>query len=203
MIHAFFYGLLLAFGLIIPLGVQNIFVFNQGASQPYYTKAIPSVLTAAICDTLLILIAVLGVSVAVFKMPFLRTVIFTFGFLFLMYMGWMTWKNSPQNRNENLKPFSAKRQIGFAASVSLLNPHALIDVVAVIGTNALHFSHNERWIYTFACILVSWLWFFVLATAGHFLQRLDNTGLLIKKINKLSAIIIWGVALYIAYQLLF
>lgn len=37
MLKAFIYGLILAFGLIIPLGVQNIFVFNQGASQKHFS----------------------------------------------------------------------------------------------------------------------------------------------------------------------
>ena len=54
MIHAFLYALVLAFGLIIPLGVQNIFLFNQGASQHHFMYAMPSVLTASVCDTLLI-----------------------------------------------------------------------------------------------------------------------------------------------------
>ena len=34
MSEAIIHGIILAFGLIIPLGVQNVFVFNQGASQP-------------------------------------------------------------------------------------------------------------------------------------------------------------------------
>ena len=61
MSEAIIHGIILAFGLIIPLGVQNVFVFNQGASQPNIWRA-PVVLTASICDTLLILIAVQGVS---------------------------------------------------------------------------------------------------------------------------------------------
>ena len=31
MTEAILHGIILAFGLIIPLGVQNVFVFNQGA----------------------------------------------------------------------------------------------------------------------------------------------------------------------------
>ena len=61
MSEAIIHGIILAFGLIIPLGVQNVFVFNQGASQPNIWRA-SVVLTASICDTLLILIAVQGVS---------------------------------------------------------------------------------------------------------------------------------------------
>ncbi|TMZ55245.1 amino acid transporter, partial [Klebsiella pneumoniae] len=62
MIAAFLHGIVLAFGLILPLGTQNVFVFNQGASQPKFRGAVPVILTASLCDTLLILLAVVGVS---------------------------------------------------------------------------------------------------------------------------------------------
>jgi len=38
---AILHGIFLAFGLIVPLGVQNLFVFNQGAVQPNLIKALP------------------------------------------------------------------------------------------------------------------------------------------------------------------
>src|SRR5688572_7524741 len=109
MIHAFLYGVLLAFGLIIPLGVQNIFIFNQGATQKHFLHAMPSVLTAGICDTLLILIAVMGISLVILTIPMLKTVVLTIGFIFLIYMGWVTWKNTPASIHTAEKPFSTKR----------------------------------------------------------------------------------------------
>ncbi len=201
MIHAFIYGVILAFGLIIPLGVQNVFVFNQGATQSHFLHAMPSVVTAAICDTILIICAVLGVSVAVLALPLLKTVIFIIGFIFLMYMGWVTWHSKGAKLQEGDRPLSVKKQIGFTLSVSLLNPHALLDTIGVIGTNSLNFTGNDKWAYTIACIMVSCGWFFGLAVAGHFMHKLDKTGLWIKSVNKISALIIWGVAFYIAWQL--
>ncbi len=203
MTHAFLYGLVLAFGLIIPLGVQNIFIFNQGASQPRFIMAMPSVLTAAICDTLLILIAVLGVSLIVLTITWLKNSILIAGAGFLFYMGWITWKNNHKNVANNTPPYSAKRQILFAASVSLLNPHALIDSISVIGSNALNFSGKERICYTLACVMISWAWFLALSIAGHFFHRLDKSGLTIKFINKFSALIMWAVAVYIVGKLFF
>lgn len=38
MLAALLHGIALAFGLILPLGAQNVFVFNQGASQPQFKK---------------------------------------------------------------------------------------------------------------------------------------------------------------------
>ncbi len=202
MIYAFIYGAILALGLIIPLGVQNIFIFNQGANQRHFLHAMPSVLTAILCDAILIICAVLGVSVVVLKIPWLKTVVFLVGFCFLVYMGWVTWHSKPTKLQEGKKPLSAKKQMVFAASVSLLNPHALLDTIGVIGTNSLQFIGNEKWIFTSACIAISSCWFFGLSVAGHFLHKLDKTGRWLRVVNKLSAVIVWAIAFYIGWLLI-
>lgn len=202
MIYAFIYGAILALGLIVPLGIQNIFIFNQGANQQHFLHAMPSVLTAILCDTILIVCAVLGVSVLVLQIPWLKTMIFLIGIIFLTYMGWVTWHTKPTKLQEGKKPLSTKKQIVFAASVSLFNPHALLDTIGVIGTSSLQFIGNQKLIFTSACIFISACWFFGLSVAGHFLHKLDKTGRWLQTINKLSAIIVWAIALYIA-RLLF
>ncbi len=202
MITAFIHGFLLAFGLIIPLGIQNIFVFNQGANQPLFVYALPSIITAALCDTLLIFLAVLGVSVIVLEMSWLKSIVFGVGLLFLLYIGGVIWKTKAEPHKVHKESLPASRQILFAISVSLLNPHALIDSIAVIGTNSLSYSGMEKWVYTLACVLVSCLWFLGLAAAGHKLREFDPSGLWFTRVNKLSALIIWSVAAYIAWQLL-
>ncbi|HEY9576139.1 MAG TPA: LysE/ArgO family amino acid transporter [Pseudobacillus sp.] len=201
MLAALLHGIALAFGLILPLGAQNVFVFNQGASQPKFRGAIPVIITASLCDTLLILLAVLGVSVIVLSIPALQVIFYLIGLLFLIYMGWSVWKSEPANLNEKKAAMAPKKQIVFAMSVSLLNPHAILDTIGVIGTSSLGYSGAEKIVFTAACIVVSWMWFFSLATAGRAIGSLDTEGKFLKIINKVSAIIIWGVALYIAIQL--
>lgn len=179
--NGFLHGMILAFGLIIPLGVQNIFVFNQGATHKKLKSAMPAVITASVCDTLLILLAVGGVSLIILNFAWFKTVLFTIGILFLLYVGWLLWKNaSTFQKQEKFLPFSAKQQILFTMSVSLLNPHAILDTIGVIGTNSLIYSGFEKWSFSFACILISWCWFFGLAYAGK------NLGKWIKTENYLS-----------------
>ncbi|GHI00801.1 LysE/ArgO family amino acid transporter [Neobacillus kokaensis] len=201
MFAAILHGFVLAFGLILPLGAQNVFVFNQGASQPKFTKAIPVILTASLCDTLLILSAVLGVSVIVLTVPFLQIVIFSIGILFLLYMGWAIWISEPANLSQKEAAMSTKKQILFAMSVSLLNPHAILDTIGVIGTSSLNYHGAEKAAFAAVCIIVSWLWFFGLAIAGKIVGNFDSEGKLLKVLNKLSAFIIWGVAVYLVIQL--
>ncbi|KXY40667.1 amino acid transporter [Bacillus mycoides] len=203
MSEAIIHGIILAFGLIIPLGVQNVFVFNQGASQPNIWRAAPVVLTASICDTLLILIAVQGVSLVLLTFSWLTTTLYMIGFFFLMYMGWVIWRSDPSNDVKQEKSMPLKNQIIFAASVSLLNPHAILDTIGVIGTNSIQYIGSEKWAFTFATIIVSWIWFISLAFAGKFLKGFDSTGKTIIVLNKISGLIIWGVALYMLKQVIF
>ncbi|HZG72115.1 MAG TPA: LysE/ArgO family amino acid transporter [Chondromyces sp.] len=201
MVSALFHGIILAFGLILPLGAQNVFIFNQGALQPKLKGTIPVVVTASLCDTFLILLAVLGVSLIVLTVPALQIGIFSIGILFLLYIGWSIWNGSPANLSEKEAAMSTKKQVLFAMSVSLLNPHAILDTVGVIGTSSLSYTGTEKAAFTGACIAVSWLWFLGLALFGRTIGNFDTEGVFLKRLNKLSALMIWGVALYLLVQL--
>jgi L-lysine exporter family protein LysE/ArgO len=202
MLAAAVHGFVLAFGLILPLGVQNVFVFNQGASQPSFKRAVPVILTASLCDTILILMAVLGISVLVFNIGWLQTLLLAAGFIFLLYMGLVTWRAEPASDSKEAEAFSPKKQIAYAASVSLLNPHAIFDTIGVIGTSSIAYSGNGKAVFTFACILTSWLWFFLLAFIGRQAGRLGKSSKFMELLNKLSAVIIWGTAIILLLSLL-
>ncbi len=193
MLQAIFHGILLAIGLILPLGAQNVFVFNQGANHKSLKKSLPVIITASLCDTLLILLAVLGVTLFLNAFPPLKLIIYIIGLLFLLYMAYSIWNERPANQ-DNSDAMSAKKQIGFAMSVSLLNPHAIMDTIGVIGTSATAYVGHNRIAFTIACIAVSWLWFLSLAYIGKIIGSIDKQGNIIVILNKVSAIIILIVA---------
>lgn len=188
------HGFLLALGLILPLGVQNTFVLTQGALHRKVAGALPAALTAAICDTLLIGAAVSGVSLIVLTIPWFKALVTWAGVLFLLYMGWATWRSRPAEGSLADSQWPLRRQVLFAASVSLLNPHAIIDTIAVIGPSALQYEGLSRLAFTGACILLSWLWFFGLAAAGRLLGLAAAGINLHLWLSRISALIMWGVA---------
>ena len=187
MLQPIAHGVLLALGLILPLGAQNVFVFNQGANQKKFVKTLPVIITAGLCDTLLITIAVL--------------VIYIIGLLFLLYMAWSLWNEKPNNL-ENHDSMSAKKQIGFALSVSLLNPHAIMDTVGVIGTSASVYLGIEKLLFSISTIIISWIWFILLAILGKILGSIDQTGKYIIILNKVSSAIVIIVSLIIVKNIL-
>ncbi len=196
---AFLHGFLLAFSLIMPLGAQNVFVFSQGASQPRFRQALPVIISAGICDTFLILMAVLGVSLLLLAIGWVKLLLICAGILFLLVIGWNTWHAPVDEAAAGpQEPDSLKRKILFTLSVSLLNPHAILDTVGVIGTASLSYSGPAKVSFTAACILVSWLWFTLLASAGRFLGTVFPLRQVKAVLNRVSAIIIWLCAIYLA-----
>lgn len=196
MLQPLIHGLLLALGLILPLGAQNVFVFNQGANQKKISKALPVIITAGLCDTFLIVIDILGVSLILISMPTLQLFIYIIGFLFLMYMAWSLWTEKPSNIEE-IEPMPAKKQILFALSVSLLNPHAIMDTVGVIGTSASVYDGYDKVVFSLATISVSWIWFVFLAILGRITGKIDKSGKYIVILNKVSSVIVIIVGLII------
>lgn len=201
--QAFLHGMVLALGLILPLGIQNLFVFTQGVTQPTFVRALPVVVTAALCDSILILLAVQGVSLFIAKFAWAQVLFLASGMIFLSYMGWLTWHNTVVTCCDNeKKSFSSKQQILFAVTVSLLNPHAVLDTIGVIGTSSIHYQGQEKVLFTVACILISWCWFLFLAVMGWQVGKQQNVTQLFKIMNKISALFMWFSALYMAYTTL-
>ncbi|MDT3020875.1 LysE/ArgO family amino acid transporter [Staphylococcus aureus] len=202
MVTAIIHGFILAIGLILPLGAQNVFIFNQGANQPKYRYVLPAIITAGLSDSLLIIIiAVVGVSIIIMSLPVLQAIIYIVGLIFLMYMAWTIWHDKPSTDGE-AQIMSPMKQVSFALSVSLLNPHAILDTIGVIGSSAALYSGSNKIAFTIACISVSWLWFFLLAILGKMVGSIDKTGKLLTIINKISSIIIIIVALMILQKLI-
>ncbi|MCC1251541.1 LysE/ArgO family amino acid transporter [Staphylococcus aureus] len=201
MVTAIIHGFILAIGLILPLGAQNVFIFNQGANQPKYRYVLPAIITAGLSDSLLIIIAVVGVSIIIMSLPVLQAIIYIVGLIFLMYMAWTIWHDNPSTDGE-AQIISPMKQVSFALSVSLLNPHAILDTIGVIGSSAALYSGSNKIAFTIACISVSWLWFFLLAILGKMVGSIDKTGKLLTIINKISSIIIIIVALMILQKLI-
>lgn len=179
----------------------NVFIFNQGANQPKYRYVLPAIITAGLSDSLLIIIAVVGVSIIIMSLPVLQAIIYIVGLIFLMYMAWTIWHDKPSTDGE-AQIISPMKQVSFALSVSLLNPHAILDTIGVIGSSAALYSGSNKIAFTIACISVSWLWFFLLAILGKMVGSIDKTGKLLTIINKISSIIIIIVALMILQKLI-
>lgn len=196
---------MVSFGLILPLGAQNTFVFFQGVLQPRWKNAVPVAIAAGMCDTFLISAAVAGVTVIVQSATWLYGVFNWVGILFLAYLGFVTWRSAPNTGPSVIAPDrTLTRRIFFAILVSLLNPHAILDTIGVIGTMSLQYQRPQTKLgFTAACIAVSWVWFFALITVGNLTRKPQFSANFFCRLKRISAIIMWIVGLQLAYKIFF
>jgi L-lysine exporter family protein LysE/ArgO len=169
-------GLVLGLTLIVPIGAQNAFIIGQGLAVGW-PRAGWAVVTAGCCDTLLILAGVAGVSGLLTGLPALHGVLLLGGAAFLGYLGIQSWRTSTTTLSlEAGETLSARAVIRRAMAVSLLNPHAYLDTVGVIGGAVAAQPQSARALFASGTVSASWLWFLLLAAGAAGVRRYLTPG---------------------------
>lgn len=201
MLTPFLHGFILSAGLILPPGAQNVFLINQGANHKKFSHALPAVITAGLSDTLLIILSVAGVSLIILSIPALQLAMYIIGFLFLSYMAISLWFTKPETAGAPVK-LPPYKQIAYALSVSLLNPHAILDTAGIIGTNSTAYTGSALVVFALSCIAVSWIAFIILVLFGRLIGNFDSNGKITGYINKISAVVIFIIACFILINII-
>lgn len=170
MTAAFFTGLALGLALIVPIGAQNVFVFGQGIALGM-PRALWAVVGAAACDTILIVLGAAGTSALLDSVPGLRPAMLIAGALFLTYLGVKSLRAKPTALDDATGAWSRGQVLRRTMAVSLLNPHAILDTVGVLGAAITAQAVATRVPFAIGAVVASWTWFLVLATAAHSLRR--------------------------------
>lgn len=170
MTAAFLTGLALGLALIVPIGAQNVFVFGQAVALGM-PRALWAVVGAAACDTLLIVLGAAGTSALLNSVPGLRPAMLLGGALFLTYLGVKSLRTKPSELDDQSGTWSRGQVLRRTAAVSLLNPHAILDTVGVLGAAITAQAVATRVPFAVGAVVASWTWFLVLATAAHAMRR--------------------------------
>ncbi|MEV6522068.1 LysE family transporter [Longispora sp. NPDC051575] len=165
-------GIVLGLGLIMPIGAQNVFVLGQGVAVGL-PRALWAVVGAALCDTLLILLGAAGVGGLLTAVPGLRAAMLGAGALFLAYLGVRALRSTVADHPADAAPaaFAVRGVLGRTVAVSLLNPHAILDTVGVIGAAIVAQPAAGRTLFTAGAVSASWLWFGVLGVGAALARR--------------------------------
>lgn len=164
----FMQGFLLLIGLIISIGPQNLFVLRQGISKQHgYSVAAVS----ALCDILIILGGIAGLSQFISTHPTIMLFIVLFGLSFLYVYGIHTIEIMKVGSELMLEHTPVKRElrnsIKMALGFSLLNPLTWIETVGVIGMQAVSLTGKSQQMFVAGAMMASVTWFFGLIVAGN------------------------------------
>jgi L-lysine exporter family protein LysE/ArgO len=165
---AFALGLLFGMATAFPVGVQSFVVLNQGLLVGY-PRVFFGIVTASCCDTLLIVLGAIGVSAAL-ATPGIKEVLICVGIAFLVVMGVATFRVP----SEDPKVGGMARPTAMVAQtmvVSLLNPHAILETVGVLGAAIAAQGAGSRAEFAAGVIGASWIWFLMVGLGASTLQR--------------------------------
>ncbi|WP_034386681.1 LysE/ArgO family amino acid transporter [Deinococcus sp. YIM 77859] len=190
----FLRGLTLGLSLIVAIGPQNAFVLRQGLARRH---ALLAALVCSLADTLLISFGVLGVGAFLAQNRALTGLGTLAGAAFLLWYGWRSFRAAgrPGTLETGGQSVASPRAVvATAAAFSLLNPHALLDTVVLIGGASAGLGGEGRRAFLVGTVLASWGWFFGLALAGQQLAPLPRTPRAWQVLDVLVGLMLWGVA---------
>lgn len=152
-------GLILGLSLIMALGPQNIFLIRQGAKRNH---AALSTTICFICDIILVGASIAGLHELLLNHPTLQVWMIWLGSAFLLYYAIKTLRSAFAKKepeaDENHQQHNRIQIILFALGFSLLNPHAIIDTLVIIGSGSSQFPDQEI-TFLLGVITSSLLWF--------------------------------------------
>lgn len=199
-------GFTLGLSLILPIGSQNAFILNQGIKKEYHfiTATI-----CAICDIILITIGIYGGGTFFSSHPDLLLLITVGGICFLCVYAYASLKSAYKNYQkincgkEIGDEKATKRQTMLAVvlatlAVSLLNPHAYLDTVVLLGSIGGQIPEAERLAFAIGTFTASIVWFYSLSIASAKLASL----LAKPKVKMWIDCFVAGMMLYVARLLL-
>ncbi|MGQ3891764.1 LysE/ArgO family amino acid transporter [Legionella sp. CNM-4043-24] len=182
----YFNGLLLGLSLIMALGPQNIFLIRQGARRQH---ALLSASICFFCDVILICGSIAGLNQALEHHPGLKIWITWLGALFLLYYGCSTLRNCFRKISVDStavdEATNRVKIVLLALGFSLLNPHAIIDSLIIIGGGSSQFPGHEQ-AFLMGVLTASLLWFSSLTFTTHYFSDTLSRATVWRRIELLS-----------------
>ncbi|SIQ69058.1 L-lysine exporter family protein LysE/ArgO [Marinobacterium stanieri] len=187
-------GLATTAGLIMAIGAQNAFVLTQSLRREFHW---PIALTCMLFDVILITAGVVGLGVLFNQSPLLLEVARWGGALFLFWFGLQAARRALDSKSlttggGNVR--SLRSALLTTAAVTLLNPHAYIDTIVLIGGIGGQYEPDLRIWFTTGAISFSVIWFSSLCIGARWLAPLFRKPAAWRVLDGLICLMMWSIA---------
>lgn len=190
-----FKGFVIGAGLIIPIGVQNSYVLSQSIKRNHHLMAAT---ICILCDFILMSLGVFGGGALISSNGMLAEVITWAGILFLTVYGVIFFRHfylgSKDDMLKEIKPSTRKAVIFTTLAVTLLNPHAYLDTVVIIGSISGGFAQSDKMAFLLGTLLASIAWFYALSLGAARMSAWLSQSHVQRGINLLVAVLMWVIA---------
>lgn len=192
----FISGFSLGAGLIIAIGSQNAFVLRQGLKREH-VFIVCSI--CFLCDFLLISLGAMGFGSLVAASPRLMMLSLWGGSAFLFFYGLRSFGSMLRpdvlecgTDNNSLK--GAGQVVVAALGFGLLNPHAYLDTVVLLGSISGRYAGAARILFAAGSTLASLLWFYSIGYGARVLTPFFRAPASWRILDALVGCTMWGIA---------
>lgn len=106
---------------------------------------------------------------------------------------------APDDDTTAHKPLALRAVVTRTATVSLLNPHAILDTVGVLGAAIAAQEATQRPWFAIGALTASWAWFLALALTASAARRLLNPHRRVW-VDRISGMILLVFAVFLAIE---
>jgi len=182
--------------LIIAIGAQNAFVIKQGLRQQ---NLLLTALLCSVLDSFLIVLGITGFGYFLSYYPFFIDLSKYLAVLFLIVYGILSFvsafKSKPTVTSLDENALSSKKKtIITLLALSLLNPHAYLDTVILLGSIASQHTAHEQLYFGIGAISASFAWFFAITYGARLLAPFFQKEISWRIIDLFVALTMWGIA---------
>ena len=189
-------GILVGFAFVAPIGMQNIYMFNNALSNKM-SKALLYNFLVWFCDALFSFAAFYGIGALISANEIVKIIIMLVGGALTSYIGFNIIRSAKQTAiGSDSKKQTLKQALMTALIVSWGNPQAMIDGTMMLGASRATLTFEQSILFITGVVTASFIWDHGI-TIGFNLLRDKLPKKFLLAINLISGIIVAVYGLYL------
>ena len=189
-------GILVGFAFVAPIGMQNIYMFNNALSNKM-SKALLYNFLVWFCDALFSFAAFYGIGALISANEIVKIIVMLVGGALTSYIGFNIIRSAKQTAiGSDSKKQPLKQALMTALIVSWGNPQAMIDGTMMLGASRATLTFEQSILFITGVVTASFIWDHGI-TIGFNLLRDKLPKKFLLAINLISGIIVAVYGLYL------
>ena len=189
-------GILVGFAFVAPIGMQNIYMFNNALSNKM-SKALLYNFLVWFCDALFSFAAFYGIGALISANEIVKIIVMLAGGALTSYIGFNILRSAKQTAiGSDRKKQTLKQPLMTALIVSWGNPQAMIDGTMMLGASRATLTFEQSILFITGVVTASFIWDHGI-TIGFNLLRDKLPKKFLLAINLISGIIVAVYGLYL------
>lgn len=189
-------GILVGFAFVAPIGMQNIYMFNNALSNKM-SKALLYNFLVWFCDALFSFAAFYGIGALISANEIVKIIVMIIGGALTSYIGFNIIRSAKQTAiGSDRKKQTLKQALMTAFIVSWGNPQAMIDGTMMLGASRATLTFEQSILFITGVVTASFIWDHGI-TIGFNLLRDKLPKKFLLAINLISGIIVAVYGLYL------